>query len=85
MQVEARMTHEPVLDRLGVVGGVVVTDEVHVQRGRHGLVDGAQDTLVRMCGDDRVGVRMAERRVRGRLWLRWVDLAVGAALPSGMV
>ena len=39
VQVEAGVPGQPVLDRRGLVGGVVVADQVDVQVGGHGLVD----------------------------------------------
>jgi hypothetical protein len=56
--VEARAFGEPFVDRLGLVGGEVVADQVHVQFGGNRLVDGDQELLefhrpvLRMrCGD----------------------------------
>jgi hypothetical protein len=39
VQVEAGVAGHPVADRRRFVGGEDVTDQVHVQLGRHGLVD----------------------------------------------
>src|SRR4029450_5008865 len=43
VEVEAGMAQQPSLDLWGLVGPVVVADQVHVQRGRHSGVDGAQE------------------------------------------
>ena len=54
MQVEAGVPDQPVLDRRGLVGGVVVQDEVQVQALRDGGVDELeepQELLVAMVPD----------------------------------
>ena len=43
MQVEAGVAGQPVTDRRGLVGGEVVADQVHVQVGGDGLVDGDEE------------------------------------------
>jgi hypothetical protein len=45
VQVEAGVRGQPVLDRWGLVGGVVVADLVHVQLGRYGFVDRDKEFL----------------------------------------
>ena len=40
MQMEARMTLQPALDGRGLVSAVIIEDQVQVQFGRHGGVDG---------------------------------------------
>ena len=45
VHVEAGVAGQPGLDRRGLVGGVVVADQVHVELGGHGLVDGGQELL----------------------------------------
>jgi hypothetical protein len=59
MQVEAGVAGQPVPDGRGLVGGEVVADQVHVQVGGDGLVDGDQElaeldrpVLAVQCGDD---------------------------------
>jgi hypothetical protein len=43
VQVESRVAHQPVLDRLGFVGGQVVADQVDVQVGGDLPVDGVEE------------------------------------------
>ena len=45
MQVEARVLGQPILDGGRFVGGEVVTDQVNVEFGRDGVVDGDQEFL----------------------------------------
>src|ERR1700722_10217480 len=40
VQMEARMTLQPALDGRGLVSAVIIEDQVQVQFGRHGGVDG---------------------------------------------
>jgi hypothetical protein len=45
VQVEAWTFGQPGVDRRGFVGGQVVADHVHVQLGRHRLIDADQEFL----------------------------------------
>src|ERR1035437_6646777 len=45
VQVEARMSDEPILDRRGLVGRVVVEHEVHGERARHLVVNALEGIL----------------------------------------
>ncbi len=45
VQMESWVGREPGADRRGLVGGQVVADQVHIQFGRHGLVDLGQELL----------------------------------------
>lgn len=43
VDVEAETAGEPLVDDWGLVGGEVVTDQVRVELGGHGLVDADQE------------------------------------------
>ena len=45
MQMESWVGGEPGADRRGLVGGQVVADQMHIQFGRHGLIDLGQELL----------------------------------------
>src|SRR5271157_4358901 len=42
VQVEAGMVQQPALDRRGLVGGVVIDNEMEFAPARHGVVDGLE-------------------------------------------
>jgi hypothetical protein len=46
VHVEPGVGGQPFLDDVGFVGGVVVADDVHVELGRHRLVDGEEELAV---------------------------------------
>src|SRR3954452_9226099 len=73
---KAGVAGQPVADRRGLVGGQVVADQVHVQLGRDGLVDGDEELAELDCpvlavqrGDD-VAVGDVEGGEQAGSWCR---------------
>lgn len=78
------MTQQPFLHLLGLVGGVVVTDQMQIQPGGHGLIDGLEEPQELLAavsavvlGDDRTTADIERGEQAGRAVpdVGWVILA----------